>query len=113
MSPSLFRILDGEKILKVNTIWLLARCTNAGNYSIVMTPPLPEPMTLARVNQYGDLHFSQKDIGALGVKIVPTDPPAKWQLQMSRSDSENLQEDPVKKVMEVEDVLLVLGYEWE
>src|SRR5439155_25116064 len=101
MSPSLFRTLDGEKTLKVNTIWLLARCTDAGNYSIVMTPPLPAPppagsnaMTLARVNQYGDLHFSQKDVGALGIEVVATDPPVRWQLQMSRPDGENLQEDP-------------------
>jgi hypothetical protein len=32
---------------------------------------------------------------------------------MSRPGGGNLQEDPVKKVIEVEDVLLVLGYEWE
>jgi hypothetical protein len=25
----------------------------------------------------------------------------------------NLQEDPVKKVMEVEDLIMVLGYEWQ
>jgi len=120
MSPSLFRILDGEKTLKVNTIWLLARCTDAGSYDVVMTPPLPEPppagantMTLAPVNQYGGLHFSQRDVAALGIEVVPTDPPVKWQLKMTRPGGGNLQEDPVKKVMEVEDVLLVLGYEWE
>lgn len=120
MLPSLFRIIDSEKTLKVNTIWLFARCTDAGNYSVVMTPPLPAPppsgsnsMTLAPVNQYGGLHFSQKDVAALGIEVVSTDPPVKWQLQMSRPGGGNLQEDPVKKVMEVEDVILVVGYEWE
>ena len=49
----------------------------------------------------------------LGIEIVPTDPPVKWQLKMTRPGGGNLQEDPVKKVMEVEDVILVLGYEWE
>ena len=67
MSPSLFPIRDADKTLKINTIWLLARCTDAGSYDVVMTPPLPAPppagsdtMTLAPVNQYGGLHFSQK-----------------------------------------------------
>ena len=113
-------IRDEGKTLKVNTIWLLARCTDAGSYKVVMTPPLPAPppagsdtMTLAPVNQYGGLHFSQKDVAALGIEIVPTDPPVKWQLKMTRPGGGNLQEDPVKKVMEVEDVLLVLGYEWD
>ncbi|NER52525.1 MAG: hypothetical protein F6J92_38985, partial [Symploca sp. SIO1A3] len=71
-------------------------------------------MTLAPVEQYGGLHFAQKDVAAMGIEIVPTvNPPVKWQLKMSRPGGGNLQEDPVTKVMEVEDVLLVLGYEWE
>lgn len=81
-----------------------------------MTPPLPAPppagsdtMTLAPVNQYGDLHFSRKDVTAVGIEVVPTAPPVKWQLKMTRPGGGNLQEDPVKKVMEVEDVLLVVG----
>lgn len=122
MIPSLFPWRDVEKTLKVNTIYLLARCTDTGNYKVVMTPPLPalppvgsDTMTLAPVNQYGGLHFSQKgdDQTPLGIEIVPTDPPVKWQLEMTRPGGGNLQEDPVKKVMEVEDMLLVLGYEWE
>ncbi|HEV8713432.1 MAG TPA: neuraminidase-like domain-containing protein [Candidatus Binatia bacterium] len=120
MVPSLFPIRDMGKTLKVNTVWLLARCTDTGSYNIVMTPPLPAPppvgsdtMTLAPVNQYGGLHFSQKGVAALGIEVVPTDPPVKWQLKMIRPGGGNLQEDPVKKIIEVEDVLLVLGYEWE
>jgi hypothetical protein len=83
---------------------------------MVMSPPLPAPppdgsnaMTLAPVNhnQYGSLRFSQKDVADLEIKVVPTDPPVTWQLQMSRPGGGNLQEG------EVEDVLLVLGYRWE
>jgi hypothetical protein len=120
MGPSLFPMRDQRKTLKINTIWLMARCTDPGSYDVVMTPPLPAPpptgsdtMTLAPVNQYGGLHFSQKDVAAVGIEVVPTAPPVKWQLKMTRPGGGNLQEDPVKKVMEVEDVLLVLGYEWE
>jgi hypothetical protein len=114
MSPNLFPFRDKDKTLKVNTIWLLARCTDAGSYKVVMMPPLPpesNTMMLALVNQYGGLHFSQKDV--VGIEIVPTDPPIKWQLTMTRPGGGNLQEDPVKKVMEVENAILVLGYEWE
>jgi hypothetical protein len=38
---------------------------------------------------------------------VPTEPPVTWQLTMTRPGGANLQD------MEVEDVLFVLGYEWE
>jgi hypothetical protein len=117
MSPGLFRVLDTGKTLKINTISLLARCTNAGTYDVVLTPPLPAPppagsntMALARVTQYGGLHFGQK---ATGIDLIPTDPLVQWQLKMSRPGGGNLQEDPVTRGMEVEDVLLILGYEWE
>lgn len=116
MIPSLFPNRDAEKTLKVNTIWLLARCTDIGGYNVVITPPLSalpagsNIMTLTPINQYGGLHFSQKDVE---IEIVPTDLPIKWQLKMTRPGGGNLQEDPVKKVIEMEDVLLVLGYEWE
>jgi hypothetical protein len=120
MLPSLFPLLDQGKTLKINMIWLLARCTDTGSYDVVMTPPLPAPpppgsdtMTLAPVNQYGGLHFCAKDVAAVGIEVVPTDPPVKWQLTMTRPGGGNLEEDPVKKVMEVEEVLIVLGYEWE
>lgn len=112
MSPNLFPIRDKAKTLKVNTIWLLARCTDTGSYEVTIAPPLPVPpsppaqdpnkMTLAPVNQYGGLHFSQKD--GLGIEVALTAPPIKWQLRMTRPNGES---------MEVEDLLLVLGYKWE
>jgi hypothetical protein len=106
MVPSLFPMRDQGKTLKINMIWLLANGTDAESYGVVITPPPEEPdtFTLTPVNQYGGLYFSQKDTSALAVEVVPTDPPVTWQLIMTRSDSGNL---------DVEDVLLVLGYEWE
>jgi hypothetical protein len=119
MSTRLFPLKDATKTLKINTIWLLARCTDTGNYQVVMNPPLSTPpagadtFTLARVNQYGGLHFSQKDVSTPGIEIVPTDAPLTWRAEMTRPGGGNLQADPVTGVMEVEDFLMVLGYEWE
>jgi hypothetical protein len=101
--------------LKINTIWLLARCTDTGSYTIVMAPPLDgaDTIMLARSNQYGGLHFNEKDVAAGEIELVPTNPPVKWKLQMTRPGGGNLTEDPVKGTMEVEDLILVLGYEWQ
>lgn len=115
VSTNLFNFRDHDKILKVNTISLLARCTDGGNYSVWLNP-LPsgsDKFTLAQVTQYGDLHFSQKDVGAFGITIMSTDPPVKWQLKMTGPLGKNLQKDPVKKVMEVEELFLVVGFEWD
>ncbi len=120
MSPNLFRILDKDKTLKVNTLCLLARCTDAGSYDVVLTPPLPAPppvgsnkITLPQLPDYGGMHVGQMNLATLGIEVVPTAQPVKWQLKMTRPGGGNLTEDPVQKKMEVEDVILVLGYEWE
>jgi hypothetical protein len=118
MLPSLFPLMDSGKALKINTIWLLARCMNKGDYSVDITIQLPEAppeshaITLISTNQYGGLHFSEDDVEALGIEVVPAGTPSKWQLRMTRPGGENLEEDPVKKVMEIEDLFLILGYEW-
>ena len=124
MSPTLFPVRDLGKTLKINTIWLLARCADAGSYGVVLTPPLPEPppagsntVTLTPSNQFGGLHFGQKPEdpaeSALGIEIEPAGTPITWRLRMTRPGGGNLQEDPVTHAIEVEDILLILGYEWE
>lgn len=108
MSPSLFQIKEMNKTVKINTIWLLARCADPGVYKVVLTPPLAavpvgsNTFSLAKVDQYGGLHFSQKDVA---LNVVPTNPPVQWQLQITGPLGGNLQ------VKEVEDLILVLGYQ--
>jgi hypothetical protein len=116
----MFPLKDSDKTLKINTVWLLARCTNPGSYSVLLNPPLPPPpptgsdrMTLARVNQYGGLHFGQRDVSVLDVEIVPAEAPVQWALKMTRPGGGNLEKDPITNEMEVSDLILVLGYEWE
>jgi len=120
MSTDLFPQRDAEKTLQINSIILLARCTGTGNYGVTLTPPLAAPppagsntMVLAKSDTYGGLHFGQKDVGASGIEIVPTDPPLVWSIRFTRPGGGNLTRDPVKKVMEVEDCVLVLGFGWD
>ena len=121
MSPNLFPLRDAGKTLKINTIWLLARATDPGAYEVAMNPPLPDPppvgvnvMTLPPINLYGGLHFAvNDDVGGLGVEVVPTDPPVAWRLQVTRPGGGDLQVDPVSGEIEVSDMIMVLGYEWE
>jgi hypothetical protein len=124
MSPSLFQFRDQDKALTINSITLLGRCTNAASYVVVFDPPLPPPnppsppvgsdtMTLTPIDQYGGLHFAQQDVSALSIQVLPTDPPVVWKLKMTHPGGGNLQEDPVKKVAEVEELFLVLGYDWQ
>ncbi|HEV7472755.1 MAG TPA: neuraminidase-like domain-containing protein [Pyrinomonadaceae bacterium] len=116
MSPSRFSLKDSAQTLKINTVWLLARCTDPGTYGVVLDPPLQSPsdvLKLAPVNQYGGLHFSQKDVSGLTIKVGPTVPPLTWVLRMRRQDNGNLQLDTVTNEMEVSDLWLVVGCEWE
>lgn len=112
MSQNLFPIRDQDKTLKINSIVLLARCTDPGDYEVIITPLMPEPptslgpITLAQNANYGGLHVGEESTAALGIEITPSaDPPVKWQLSMSRPAG-NIGE-------EVRDLMLVLGYEWE
>jgi len=120
MSAALFPMRDADKTLKINALYLLARCTDPGTYGVTLTPPLPEPpppeantMSLVKSNTYGGLHFGLKDVSAASVQIGPTDPPVTWKIRVTRPGGGNLIEDPVKRVMEVEEIIMVLGYEWE
>jgi hypothetical protein len=120
MSPNLFPLKDAGKTLKINTIWLVARATDPGTYEIQMSPPLPEPLPpdvnvreLSPSSQFGGLHLDVNDeVGGLGVQVVPGDPPVAWRLHMT-GPSGDLTVDPATGEMEVLDVIMVLGYEWE
>jgi hypothetical protein len=109
MSPSLFPFKDEGKILNVNSITLLARCTTTQNYSVVLNPPLPadsDTFQLAK-DDFGGLHFGARSkLGTpplADVKIDPSTPPVRWRLKMTGpAAGGNLAEN------EVEDLLLVL-----
>jgi Tc toxin complex TcA C-terminal TcB-binding domain/ABC toxin N-terminal region/Neuraminidase-like domain/Carboxypeptidase regulatory-like domain/Putative peptidoglycan binding domain/Salmonella virulence plasmid 28.1kDa A protein len=120
MKPELFPWRDVGKTLKIETIFLLARCTDSGSYSVWMSPPLPpaaappdpNKVALARVSQYGGLHLGRKDVSALGVEVSPTDAPTTWKIKVARPDGGNLQNDTVTGTMELEDLMVVVQYAW-
>jgi hypothetical protein len=119
LSRDRFALRDAGKTLKINMICLMARCTDDGEYGVTLTPPLSPPppaaansMGLAKSDAYGGLHFDQKDVASAGIEIKPTDLPVTWRIAITRPGGGNLIEEPLKKVMEVEDAILVLGYAW-
>lgn len=84
-----------------------------------LAPPLPAPppagsdtFTLAKQAAYGGLYAGQKSVDALGIEIPPIGAPVAWQLRMT-GPSGNLAVHPATAEMEVEDVILIPGYEWE
>jgi len=107
MRPELFPWRDAGKTLKIQTIWLLARCADPGSYTVTMPPGDPNRSVLTRVNQFGGLHLSRKDVSALEVSTSPTDPPTTWKLRMTRPDGGNLRPD------ELDDLMVVVRYAWE
>jgi hypothetical protein len=107
MSADLFRTLDAGKTLKVNTIWLLARCTGADTdtYSVTMTPlPLPaQPLALTASPQFGELRVVA--LASQTIEIGPT--VVTWTIEMTRTVG-----GTAAQPIDVEDLFLVLGYDW-
>ncbi len=108
LSHQLFPFRDAGKTLRVNKIHLLARCSEGGDYSVALTPQPPEPesppawgatMTLTTAEQCGGLYFNHEPVG--DVDIVPAGPPETWRMEIT-APSEGT----------VEDLLLVLEYQW-
>ena len=120
MSPALFPARDTGKTLKINTIVLLARCTDPDSYTATLTPPLPAPpppganaIALIASTAYGGLHLGQRDVADASVEIAPAGTPATWQIRLTRPGGGNLTPDPVSNEPEVQDLMLVVGYAWE
>ena len=110
LSPNLFPFRDAGKSLTINSVSFLARCTGSGNYEVALTLPASATFSLAPVAQYGGLHFGQQSIP---IDLEPDDPPTLWKFTMTGPSGGVLTEDTVKRVMEVEHLVLVLGYAWK
>jgi len=107
IDPGLFLFRDVGKTLNVVTLGVLARCSEATVYNFAVKPPSQDDeisIALNRSDDYGGLHF-----GAAAkpkIEIKPNDPQNKWRIKVSREDNDF-------SIDEVEDVLLILGYEWK
>src|SRR2546423_6497983 len=112
-SPDLFPIKDTGKTLKINSIWLMARCTDPGSYEVKLTWPLSgdsETFSLPEVNQYGGLHAGQKGGSALTPEVVPNDPPGFWRVGITRPRGGELPGELTLKNLEVWRLGMTLGY---
>jgi hypothetical protein len=110
LSPNLFPFRDTGKSLTITSVSFLARCTGTGNYEVTLTLPASATFSLAPVAQYGGLHFGQQSIP---IDLESDDPPTLWKFTMTGPGGGVLTEDAVKRVMEVEQLVLVLGYAWK
>ena len=59
----------------------------------------------------GGLHVDEKDLSELDVRIAPRGV-SSWRMRMSRPGGGNVRVDPATNAMEVEDVILIVGYQW-
>jgi hypothetical protein len=116
VSPVLFRLLDSTSMLKINSLSVLARCSDAGAYRVVANPPLPggsDTISIAPLEKFGGLHFGQIDSTASNVEVLPNSPAVTWRMRMTRPGGGDLQSDPATNEKEVQDLILIVGYQWE
>ncbi|GAA0193468.1 hypothetical protein GCM10009122_56400 [Fulvivirga kasyanovii] len=113
VTRNLFPFRDKLHTLKINMITILARCSDGGDYDITFNPPLPEPppagadeMTLTPVATYGNLHFATRDTSGDAIEL-DFSADIIWNLKVESPSGNNLE------VNELEDMYLILGYEWE
>ncbi|MEM8999770.1 MAG: neuraminidase-like domain-containing protein [Bacteroidota bacterium] len=113
MTKHLFPFRDRLHTLKVNSITLLARCSNNGDYEVTFAPPLPAPppdgtdkMTLIPVSGYGNLHYDTKNTVADGI-VLDFSSEIVWNLTIVSPTGTNLADN------ELEDLYVLLGYEWD
>lgn len=107
--PDLFRAVDAGKTLKINSILILGRCTGVGGSTYTMDVSVPasgwtQSATLAQAGAtFGPLFYKSLDVSGQLLTVGPGATPAVWQIALTQSTS----------AAAFEDVMLVLGYEWE
>lgn len=119
MSPALFPFRDAAQKLRLNRVAFVARCTDPLDYRLTLTPPLPTSppgsnvLTLKAQKKYGGRHFAELDVNATSIVVAPNVPATTWKIRMTRPGGGDLALNAVTQRMEVEDLVLVLGYAWE
>ena len=112
LTPNLFPFRDQLHTIKVNSITLIARCAETGDYEVRLSPPLSTPpadndeMILTPVSAYGNLHYATKDTVGDDIEL-DFSADTVWHLRIESPTGDNLAEN------ELQDMYLILGYEWE
>jgi hypothetical protein len=123
MRPELFPGHSRSPAFAINTLWLLARCADPGGYRVSITPPLPAPpappapnpheLVMVPAAMYGGLHFAQKDVSAFDLEVSRSTAAVTWAITMVRPDGGRLRANPATNTAEIDDLFLILGYEWK
>ncbi|MGI8407482.1 MAG: neuraminidase-like domain-containing protein, partial [Actinomycetota bacterium] len=107
MSLGLFPIRDAGRALKINSLHLLARSTDPGEYGVTLALPLGaalSPVVLGTDGAYGGMHVGQMNLAAASVEVPPTGSTEHWTLTVTGPSTGILADD-------LEDLVMVLGYE--
>lgn len=103
----LFPFRDQLHTIKINSIYLIARCSEEDDYEITLNV-LPEDnntIVLTTSSSYGNLHYAIRDTSNDNI-MVDFSAEMNWALTMKSSLDNNLLPN------EVEDFYLILNYEW-
>ena len=81
------------------------------SYAATLAPAPPpagsHTIPLARSNQYGGLHVGARDVSAAGITVDPANRNT-WSIRVTRPGGGDLADDT-----EVEDLFVILGYQWQ
>lgn len=109
ITQRLFPFSDQLHSIKINSLHLLARCSEAGDYDVQFSLPLPEEdsaMVLTSSATYGGLHYDTKNT-AVNDLMLDFSEEIIWTLKVESPTGENL------AAQELKDFYLILGYEWD
>jgi len=112
IKPTHFPYRDQEHTIKINSITLVARCSNENDYDVFFSPPLDDTpadndkLVLTQVAEYGNLHYATRDTSGDGLELDFSSDVV-WEMSVESPSGDALTEG------EIGDFYLVLGYEWE
>lgn len=108
LTPNLFSYRDGLRTLNINSITLIAKCSESESYNVTLNPPLgtgSDVLTLNPEPSVGNLHFASKDTSGAAINLDFSTEQI-WTLRIESPSGNNLADN------ELEDLFLILSYNW-
>jgi hypothetical protein len=115
LSPALFPVRDQTRKLAVDSVALVADCSDSRDYTVTLTPPSAgKDLTLTRQRQYGGLHAASWTLAEdESLQIQPdADSPPTWRIQVESPTGNDIAVDPATQESEVRDLIVIIEYRW-